>query len=68
MFGSTRFGDPAYTWLAESAPDALRRGGENGAEIGVWNSALLPIKEASLLRKVEEYLPFGLSPMLIRET
>jgi hypothetical protein len=68
VFASTRFGDPGYTWLAESAPDALRRGAENGGEIGVWNAALVPIKEASLLRKVEEYLPFGLAPMFIRET
>lgn len=68
VFSSTRFGDAGYTWLAQSAPEALRRGGENGAEIGVWNSALVSIKEDSLLRKVDEYLPFGLSPMFVRET
>jgi hypothetical protein len=68
VFGSTRFGDPAYTWLAESAPEALRRGGENGVEIGAWSSALNAIKEDSLLRKVEEYLPFGLVPTFLRET
>jgi hypothetical protein len=68
VFASTRFGDPGYAWLAESAPEALRRGGEEGGEIGAWNAALLPIKEDSLLRKVEEYLPFGLIPLFIRET
>lgn len=68
VFSSTRFGDAGYTWLAESAPDALRRGAENGSEIGAWSSSLNPIKEDSLLRKVEEYLPFGLMPMFIRET
>jgi hypothetical protein len=68
VFSSTRFGDAGYTWLAASAPHDLRRGAENGGEIGVWNAALVPIKEESLRRKVEEYLPFGLNPMLIRET
>jgi hypothetical protein len=68
VFSSTRFGDPGYTWLAESAPDEIRRGAENGSEIGAWSASLNPIKEDSLLRKVEEYLPFGLVPIFIRET
>jgi hypothetical protein len=68
VFASSRFGDPGYTWLADAAPDELRRGGEDGVEIGAWSSVLAPIKEDSLLRKVEEYLPFGLIPVFIRET
>ena len=67
-FRSMTFGAPDYVWLSEGAPDPLRRGAENGGEIGAWNSELAPIKETSLLRKVEEYLPFGLIPTLIRET
>lgn len=68
VFSSTRFGDPGYAWLAESAPDELRRGAENGSELGAFSAALNPIKEDSLLRKAEEYLPFGLVPIFIRET
>ncbi|MBK9036235.1 MAG: hypothetical protein IPL61_34160 [Myxococcales bacterium] len=68
VFSSLRFGDPGYAWLAESAPDAVRRGAENGSELGAWSASLNPIKEDSLARKVEEYLPFGLAPMFIRET
>jgi hypothetical protein len=68
VFGSTRFGDASYVWLAESAPELLRRGGEDGVEIGAWSTALNAIKQDSLLRKVEEYLPFGLVPAFIRET
>lgn len=67
-FGSMTFGAPDYVWLSEGAPDSLRRGAENGGEIGAWNSQLAPIKETSLLHKVEEYLPFGLIPAFIRET
>lgn len=65
---SERFGDSDYTWLAESASAELVRGGEHGSEIGVWSGQLNPIKEDSLARKVEEYLPFGLSPVFVRET
>jgi len=68
VFTSTRFGDAGYVWLADTAPDELVNGGENDREIGAWCSALNPIKEASLLAKVEEYLPFGLMPIFIRET
>ena len=68
VFSSLRFGDPGYTWLSESAPAELRRGAENGSELGAWSAALNPIKEDSLLRKTEEYLPFGLAPIFIRET
>jgi hypothetical protein len=68
VFASLRFGDAGYAWLADSAPDAIRRGGEGGVEIGAWSSALAAIKEDGLLAKVEEYLPFGLIPMFIHET
>lgn len=68
VFASTRFGDPGYTWLADSAPDDIRRGGEHGVEIGAWSSALNAIKEDGLLTKAEEYMPFGLLPVFIRET
>jgi hypothetical protein len=68
IFGSTLFGAPDYAWLAESAPDSIRRGAENGGEMGAWNAQLVPIKEDSLHRKVDEYLPFGLIPTFIRET
>lgn len=68
VFVSTRFGDPGYTWLADSAPDDIRRGGEHGVEIGAWSAQLCAIKEDGLLTKVEEYLPFGLLPLFIRET
>jgi hypothetical protein len=68
IFQSVRFGDAGYAWLADTAPDSLKRGGEGGVEIGAWSSALATIKEDGLLTKVEEYLPFGLIPMFIHET
>jgi hypothetical protein len=68
VFVSALFGAPGYCWLSEAAPDAIRRGAENGGEIGAWCAELAPIKQDSLLRKAEEYMPFGLCPTFIRET
>ena len=48
--------------------DSMRRGAENGSEIGAFSGLLNPIKLASLQAKVEEYMPFGLIPMYIMET
>ena len=67
-FTSQRFGDPGYAQLSETAPEALRRGAENGSEIGAFNRLLNPIKSDSLRAKVAEFIPFGLLPMFIYET
>jgi hypothetical protein len=68
LFTSRRFGDPGYAQLSEVAPAEIVRGAENGSEIGAWSSLLGPIKEDSLMAKVEEYLPFGLIPSFIKHT
>lgn len=67
-FKSRRFGQPAYAQLSESAPEALRRGAENGSEIGAFSALLTPIKLDSLTAKVAEYMPFGLIPSFVFQT
>ncbi|WP_204141056.1 hypothetical protein [Halomicronema sp. CCY15110] len=67
-FTSRQFGHPAFAQLSETAPVAVRRGAENGAEMGAYSGLLNPIKLDSLKAKVAEYLPFGLIPMFIYET
>jgi hypothetical protein len=68
LFTSISFGDPGYTQLAEGAPTEVARGAENGSEMGAWSSLVGPIRLDSLARKVEEFLPFGLIPCVIRRT
>ena len=67
-FTSLRFGDAGYAQLSETAPEYLVRGGENGAEIGVFNALLNAIKLDGLVAKVEEFQPVGLTPQYINET
>lgn len=68
LFTSTRFGDPGYAQLSDVAPDEILRGGDNGTEIGAFNVLLNPIKVDSLRAKLDEFLPFGLIPLLVTET
>lgn len=68
LFTSTRFGDPGYMQLSTVATGNIVRGAENGAEMGVYNALINPIKLDSLRAKVKEYMPFGLLPVYIFET
>jgi hypothetical protein len=67
-FTSRQFGQPGYGQLSQTAPEEIRRGAENGSEIGAFSALINPIKLDSLRAKVEEYMPFGLIPIFILET
>jgi len=67
-FLSRVFGNPEYASLSETAPAEVSQGGENGTEMGVFNSLNNPIKQQGLWTKVQEYMPFGLIPLFINET
>ena len=68
LFTSTRFGDPGYAQLSNIAPQDIVRGGDNGTEIGAFNTLLNAIKLDSLKAKVDEFIPFGLIPLYVTET
>ncbi len=67
-FNSRQFGQPGFAQLSDEAPPQLQTGGENGEEMGVFNSLINPIKLEDLQTKIEEYMPFGLIPFFINET
>jgi hypothetical protein len=67
-FISLCFGQPGYARIRESAPESVRSGGENGSEIGAFNTLLNSVKCDNLLNKIEEYMPFGLIPIFIQHT
>ncbi|MFI0848329.1 hypothetical protein [Mesorhizobium sp. IMUNJ 23232] len=68
FFVSRRFGDAGLAQLSDDAPRALRRGGENTSEIGVFNRTLAPILADDLRLKFEEYAPLNLVSQFIFET
>jgi hypothetical protein len=68
-FFTTRiFGQSAYMQLSANAPTALRTGGEDGGEIGAWAGMNTPAKISGLRAKAEEYMSFGLIPVVVFET
>jgi hypothetical protein len=81
LFVSVTFGEAGYGLLS-SAPEvallasdddldgkvSIHTGASNDGEMGAYNALLYPIKERALRTKVEEFLPFGLLPVFLRET
>ena len=81
LFASTSFGEPAYAQLRETAdaaidtasvtggsPQSISAGAENGSEMGAYSSQLGPLNEQRLLTKYAEYMPLGLTPVVIHVT
>ncbi len=68
LFVSDEYGQPGYVMLRETAPDGVARGGENGAEMGVFNRVGAPFKRDGLNAKIAEYMPFGLAPVTVIQT
>ncbi len=68
LFVSRRFGDASLAQLRRTAPDEIRRGGENRTEIGVHNRALAPIKHDDLRAKTAEHMPINAIAQFVFET
>ncbi len=60
LFYSLRYGDPGYGKLWPSTDDSIRRGAEDGGEMGAFHFVLAPLRETDLLTRLREYLPVGL--------
>jgi hypothetical protein len=77
LFTSSAFGEPGYGQLLETADReivagaagaTITAGAETGSELGAYSSELAPIKERGLLIKYEEYMPLGLTPVVVHVT
>lgn len=77
IFGTRRFGQPEYAQLspladreivAGQAEAAISAGAEDGSEMGAFAREKNPIKERGLKFKLGEFMPVGLTPVLIRVT
>lgn len=64
---SRRFGDPEFGALSSAVPDAIWRGGENGAEMGAFNARALAVRLDDLTRQLRAVLPVGQTPQIILE-
>jgi hypothetical protein len=60
VFFSTRYGHPGYLKLLASTPDVIRRGADDGGEMGAFHFVLGPLRETDLTVRMEEYLPVAM--------
>ena len=77
LFNSRVWGHAAYAQLREDADSAIvtgaagrtiSEGAQNGSEMGAFALEKNPIKTRSLLFKYREFLPLGLTPVIIYAT
>ena len=67
-FFSLRYGDPAYAKLFAYTDASIRRGADDGGEMGAFHFLLAPLRETDLLVRMREYLPVGLEFGIFYET
>ncbi len=68
LFASRDVGRPGYARLLEGLDPRIAAGAEDGSEMGAFCREKAPIKERSLLIKYAEYMPVGLTPVLVYVT
>lgn len=67
LFHSRRFGRPDYAQLAAACPKTILTAGEDQGEIGVFASTQNTIRLSNLKIKLQEFMPVGLSPVIVAE-
>ena len=60
VFTSLRHGDPGYCQLSQHCALEIRRGADDGAEMGAFHDLYQPQRETNLRTSLDEYLRFGL--------
>ena len=67
-FTARRYGQSAYSQLAGSCPEEIRRGADDESEMGVFHDVFAPQREDNLRIRLQEYLRFGLEAGLFHAT
>ncbi|GAA2015078.1 hypothetical protein GCM10009839_07770 [Catenulispora yoronensis] len=64
-FTSAQYGMPGYAQLARSCPEAIRRGADDGSELGVFHDLFQPQREDNLTLRLAESVPAGCDAAVI---
>jgi hypothetical protein len=68
LFSSLRYGDPAYGKLLTETADDVRRGADDGGEMGAFHFLLAPQRETDLRVRLQEYLPVAMEVGIFYQT
>ena len=61
------FCTPGCGVLLADTPDEIKFGAENGGEMGVYNAWQYSAQDQALARKLRDYLPVGIEPVIVRD-
>jgi hypothetical protein len=67
-FTSLRYADPGYCQLRISAPEQIRTGADDEAEMGAFHDLFQPQRESNIRARLREYLRFSLEAGVFYET
>ena len=67
-FTSLRYADPGYCQLRISAPEQIRVGADDQAEMGAFHDLFQPQRESNIRARLREYLRFGLEAGVFYQT
>ncbi|MFJ8074330.1 hypothetical protein ACIQ7Q_10425 [Streptomyces sp. NPDC096176] len=68
LFAGERYGTPDYGRLSDGCPDEIRRGADDGSQMGVFHDLYEPQREDSLRARLAEYIPAGTDAGIIPVT
>lgn len=57
LFASKRYGTPRYGQLADRGPELIRRGADDGGELGAFHDLYRPQREDGLRARLAQYTP-----------
>lgn len=67
-FVTTRYGQPGYLKLMACTDDSIRRGADDGSEMGAYHFVMAPQRETDLKIRLQEYVPLGLEFGIVYQT
>lgn len=65
IFNSVRYGRPDYAQLAGLCAEEIKRGADDGSEMGVFHDLYNPQREDNVRARLEEYTPAGMDAGII---
>ncbi len=68
IFFSLRYGRPGYLKMLACTDSRIRRGADDGGEMGAFHFVLAPQREGDLNLRLQEYLPVGLNAGLVYQS
>jgi hypothetical protein len=67
-FRSRRYGDPRYLQLAPQTAERIRRGADDGGEIGVYHTARFVERDDALRAALPNAVPLGMEATIVHAT